>query len=395
VTRRLTGRSREVGGADPIDTELGAAPAIRLLTRFRQMLRMRAALGLGPLAAPAVIFVPIGVLLGPLALNILSMPVLTHLDTVVSVALATLGVFVGLALDLRPRIDRRLFLAGSVEAVITIAVVAGAVVLLVQQWIMPLDTPTVVLALTLGICASASSAGTAELAHFPAHRAATRIADLDDVLPIVLGGLVIASVYETAVTRVLLLWGLTCLLGLGLGLAGWLLYERAHGAAERGVFVVGTLVLLGGSAAYLSLSPLLAGMVAGIFWTFSPGRADQIIRSDLQKIQHPLVVLLLLTIGASLQLTLAGLWLFAPFVVFRLAGKLTGGWVASRLVRGVMPSDLGAYLIPPGVLGLAFALNFGQVSPATAGAAVVLAATLGSLACELLTLLVHPAREPA
>jgi hypothetical protein len=46
-----------------------------------------------------------------------------------------------------------------------------------------------------------------------------------------------------------------------------------------------------------------------------------------------------------------------------MAGKLVGGWLASRMAPGVAPSDLGAYLIPPGVIGVAFALNLQQVAP--------------------------------
>jgi hypothetical protein len=56
---------------------------------------------------------------------------------------------------------------------------------------------------------------------------------------------------------------------------------------------------------------------------------------DLQKVQHPLVVLLLLTAGAALTPGTAGLWLFAPYVLFRMAGKLLGGWLASRIAPGV------------------------------------------------------------
>jgi hypothetical protein len=182
-------------------------------------------------------------------------------------------------------------------------------------------------------------------------------------------------------------------LGLAVAVAGWLLFERAHGPAERGVFMVGTLALLGGTAAYLALSPLLAGLAAGTFWTAAPGRADHIVREDLRKVQHPLVVVLLLTAGASLVWSPAAVWLFAPFVVFRLAGKLIGGWVSSRLVPEVAPSDLGAHLIAPGVIGIAFALNYHQVSGSATAAAVVAAATAGSLASEVLALFAAPRAE--
>jgi hypothetical protein len=177
--------------------------------------------------------------------------------------------------------------------------------------------------------------------------------------------------------------------GLAVGAAGWLLFERAQGTAERSVFVIGTLALLGGGAAYLGGSPLLTGLAAGWLWVLAPGETDRVAASELRKLQHPLVVLLLIAAGASIEITLAGIWLFAPYVVFRLAGKLLGGWAASRVAPGVAPSDLGAYLVPPGVIGIAFALNLAQVLPGSASA-VIFAVSVGAIACELLALVLTP-----
>jgi hypothetical protein len=385
--------SRERGGVDPLDSHLPRPVASRLRGRLDFLLRSRAALGLRPVAAPVLVFVPLGVLLGPQAANILSSNVLAHLDTVVSIALAALGVFVGVGLDLRGERDRRLFAAASTEAMITILVVSIALMVLLTEWGIPVDPAAAVVAVALGVCASASSAGVSEASDEPVHRVATRVADLDDVLPIVLGGVVLVSIRHPDPGAAFLMTGITCLVGLAIGVAGWLLFEAAVDTAERGVFVLGVVILLGGSAAYLSLSPLLAGMVAGIFWTLSPGRADQIIRGDLRKIQHPLVVLLLLTAGATLEPTRAAVWLLAPFVLFRFAGKLLGGFVASRVTGRVAPSTLGAYLIPPGVIGIAFALNFQQVAASPTGVAILTATALGALAAELLALVALPAPE--
>jgi hypothetical protein len=248
-------------------------------------------------------------------------------------------------------------------------------------------------ALALGLCASASAAPAVDTPDDTAGLVAARVADLDDVLPIMLGGGLIVmagpgsrSVMEGAV--------LTVALGLAIGLAGWLLIERAEGLAERGVFILGSLALLGGSAAYLGLSPLLTGMAAGWLWVIVPGRCDLLMAGELRKVQHPLVVLLLITTGASLETSLPGIWLFAPYLVFRLAGKLIGGWTASRIAAGVAPGDLGAYLIPPGVIGIAFALNLQQVSYGAAET-IVFAVALGALASEVLALFLTPWRRTA
>jgi hypothetical protein len=412
--------SPEIGGRDPLDTRFDreqpravavTPPPEAWLLRLTRRLRTRAAYGLAPVLAPTMVFVPLGYLLGPPGLNLLPARALAHLDPVISVGLATLGVFVGLALGRRPRWHTPLFLAASFEAIVTIVIVTGAMLYLLHAWQLPLQTSTIAIALVLGVSASASSAATGH--RDTAHVIASRVADLDDVLPIAVGALAMAilghqaqglahaqaqaqaqvQAQTQAVWLALGLVGVTMLIGLAVGIAGWLLIERAHGVAERGLFVLGLLALLGGASAYLSLSPLLAGLTAGMFWNWSPGRADAIIREDLSKYQHPLVVLMLLAAGASLDLSMAALYLFAPFVVFRMAGKLAGGWLASRLTPslGLAAADLGAHLLAPGLLGLAFALNVHQHLATSDAAAVLTAVVFGTLASEGLALLVAPA----
>lgn len=387
---------REAGGADPIDEALGARPHAGPLERWLRPLRTRAALGLAPAAAPALVFVPLGMLLGPQLLNVLSPLVLSYLDTVVSIALATLGVFVGLALDVRGPRDRRLLLAASLEAAITVTIVAGAFWYLLSGWQMPLGLPPSLVGLALGVSAAASSASGADTIAQAYHSVTSRIADLDDVLPIVLGGLVVVRAtvlpgvpwIESAVDV-----GVTLAIGGGVGVAGWLLFERAHSQAERNVFIAGTLALLGGTAAYLGLSPLLAGLAAGLLWTGLPGAADRVVRDDLSKFQHPLIVLLLLVAGAMCSYSLAAVWLCAPLVLFRLAGKLAGGWVASRIDHQVTPGDLGAYLIAPGLLGIAFALNVRQVLEVAGATALLTAVVVATLVGEALAVVLAPVDE--
>jgi hypothetical protein len=391
MSRRRYDESREFGGRDPIDATVPTPPP--LTVRYGFLLRTRAALGLAPVTAPAVLLVPLGVFLGPYGLNVVTTPLYVALDTAGSIALGALGVFVGLALDLRKRTDRQLLLAATGETVMTIALVSVATWVLLSRWALPLDVAAGAIALALGVAASASSASTVT-GDDPRAQAATRIADLDDVLPIVIGGVLLAWLQAGSLGGTLWLALVTGLAGLGVALAGWLLFERARSSAERGVFVLGSVTLVGGCAAYLHLSPLLAGLVAGLVWTYSPGRADQIIRQDLQKVQHPLVVLLLLMAGMTVRPSAAALWLFAPFLLFRTTGKLAGGWVAARMSGGMAPHDLGPLLIPPGLLGVAFALLFYQVTGAPTGTAVLSAVVLGTLTSELVAMLTLPHEEP-
>ena len=361
------------------------------VARIAASFRTRGALGLRPVTAPVMVFIPLGILLGPAGADIISGAALGHLDVVISVVLATLGVFIGIAAGTQSGSVRRLMTASTVEAAITILAVAGATYVLLSAWQMPSGMSYPLVALTLGVCASASAAPSVEEYDNTARRVAARVADLDDVLPIVLGGLVL-SLLGGSDRAAMMDLGLSLGIGLGVAASGLLLFELSAGA-ERDVFVLGTLALLGGAAAYLDLSPLLAGLSAGWLWAHAPGQTEQVVAKHLRKVQHPLVVILLVTAGASLQVSMAGIWLFAPYLVFRTVGKLTGGWMAARLAPGVAPSDLGAYLIPPGVIGIAFALNVLQVAP-DAAMPLVFAVSAGAVVSELLAVIVTPVPVP-
>lgn len=343
--------------------------------------RRRAALGLRASAVPVTLYVPLGFIAGPRALDVLTRDVLAHLDAPISVGLATLGVFVGLALaraTVSPRIEEtnRVAAAAALESSITIVVVAGATGYLLSRWQPPGIGSIPFVAIALAACAAASAAGAAESGR-EEDSIASRIADLDDIVPIVLAAMIIGGAQ----------WALA--IGAAVAAIGWLLFERAETPAERAVFVLGVLALLGGAAAYMSVSPLLAGMAAGILWRVLPGRADTLIGDDLRKFHHPLLLLLLMVAGAAFVPSSLALWLFVPLVAFRLAGKVLGGIAAAAIVPAARADIVGAYLVPPGVVGIAIALNVTQVAT-EAGQAVLAAVVGGALVFETVAALVTP-----
>jgi hypothetical protein len=376
-------------GQDALDVAVARADGPPL--RLRDVLgRTRVALGLRPLTAPALVLVPIGAALGPAGLSWLGADVLVRLYPVIAVALAALGIFVGLGLRLDAPSERTLLRAASIEAVVTTAIVAGGFIVLLAAWQAPLDLGIVPFALVLGLAAAASAAGATSPADSHGRRIAMRLADLDDVLPVAAGGLVLAvvAVRGGPWPDVAQLYLLNVGTALGVALAGWLLFERELGAAERGVFVVGVVTLLGGLAFYLGVSALLAGMVAGLCWRELPGHADTMIRDDLRRLQHPLVVVLLVFAGASAQPSLLALWLLGPYVLLRIAGKLAGSALLQRVVPDLRATDLsGSFFLPPGVIGLAFALAFHHVHGTATSAAAVTAVAAGTLASEIIAAL--------
>lgn len=347
-------------------------------------LRTRAALGLAPAAIPAIVYVPLGAALGPHGLRILSDDVLAHLDPVVSVTLATLGVLVGIAVTSRWRETGRVMITAVLESGITLLVVGGAVLFLLARWNVPSAEDPWLLAIVLGSCAAASSAGAADAGTAVGDRLALSIADLDDVVPILAGAaaIALAGPGDRPIGAQLLLGAA---IGLAMGLIGWLLFERADDPAERGVFLLGSLALLGGASAYLDLSPMLSGLVCGACWRLAPGHADRIVAVDLRRYHHPFVLLLLVYAGAQMEPRLSAVWLLVPFVLFRLTGKLMAGAAAARLHAAIAADALGAYLIPPGVIGVALALNFNQIA-GTSGRLVITVVAAGTVAFELISM---------
>jgi hypothetical protein len=382
--------TKETGGTDPLDRSVGlAAPATRPRA-LDILLRTRSALGLQPITAPALLFVPLGMLLGPTGLGVLSRTAMGHADALVALALAALGIFIGMELDVHGARDGRLLAVATVEAVTAFGAVFGAALYLLHIWGLPIDLNASIVAIMLGVAASVSAAGAADASSDARHRLATRIADLDDGIAVIGGALAIATLRAHTAVDLGSNVVVTITIGLLAGLIGWLLFERAHSPAERAVFVLGAIALVGGAAVYVGGSPLLSGGVAGLAWRRLPGDADRIIRADVGRFQHPLVVLLLVIAGARVELTPVVGWLLALFVVFRLAGKVLGAMIGSRFAPVLGAADLAAYLVPPGLLGIALAVAFVQVSPSPAAIAVASAVTLGTLASELLALAVLP-----
>jgi hypothetical protein len=190
-----------------------------------------------------------GVVLGPSGLNLLTPSVVLLLDPIIAMALAMVGAFVGLNVDLvRPRLD----------AAIAIAVLGGATIYFSRE-----ASPIVLLLITLAMTAIA---------------------------------LIVAY-------------------------ASWLLVGQTDSEREQQVFVVGALLLVGGAAAYLSLSALFAGLFAGVLWSAGGDLARARIVRELEYFQHPLVVLLLLVAGASLTTYVEAAVLGLVVLVLHLAAR--------------------------------------------------------------------------
>jgi hypothetical protein len=313
---------------------------------------------------PAALVILAGAASGPSGLGLLSPAVLESLDPALPVALAALGVFVGIGFNLRIDRDRRALAATSIRAVITMGFVAAGIALLMRVW-----------GAALGLPEWFSSAAVA-------------ISAADDPLSVLLGGIALAFLREATPAAAAILTVEATAVTLAIAAAGWLLLSRSAPGAEQRIFVIALLLLLGGASEYLSLSALTAGFVAGFVWEAAGGSTSRAIRQDVLYVQGPLIALVLLVSGARLVLTPVVVALGLAYLALRVAGTLTGSAVARRLVPS-WEADSGAAVLSPGIVGLAFALN--ALRAAGPDAASVLAiVVIGVVGSELFA----PALKP-
>jgi hypothetical protein len=378
MTPQLGGQGVRREAYDPLDLQLdrlGAPPnpvgALHAPARTPS--------GAWSSSVQATAFLLVGVVLGSQGFGILSERTLSLLDPVVPVALAIVGILVAFEIGATPWIRSRVIAAASIQGISAAFVVTAGMLTL---------TPLVVddpfgpwtLAVALGVCASTSSVW----ANGDALRraSAAQVLDVDAVLPIVVGGLVIAGLLEQSAAATISKTVQVVGIALTVATAGWLLLTRTGSDTEQRVFSAATLLLLGGVADYLGMSALMAGLVAGAFWHATGGSARESIRRDLSHLQHPLVALILVVAGARTEITPAIVALAVAYVLLRAIGKLAGA-VATVVVDPALSRDAAPHVLSPGILGVAFALNMTRaIGPE---AAVLLSvAVLGTIGAQLL-----------
>ena len=191
----------------------------------------------------------LGIAVGPFGLNLLSPSVLLLLDPLIVMALAMLGAFIGLAIDLR------------------------------------------------------------------------RVRPTAPAVLAVLGGIAMASLRDAAPLEQLLTGAGIAGVAIVFAFAGWLLVGQADSDREQQVFVIGSLLLLGGAAAYTSLSAVFSGLLAGIAWNSAGDLAKARIVQQLEYFQHPLLVVMLLVAGASITFSVESAAVVAIVAALHAAGR--------------------------------------------------------------------------
>jgi hypothetical protein len=341
-------------------------------------------------AVPVVLILLLGAALGPAGLAILTPGALAFIDPILPVATAAVGILAGLEFTRRAAPNRwSLLRKATVESLLTAALVAVGIWLVMPA--SPDFSPANVwlVAVMGGLCAS-MSANLPDADPDRLRSAAIRLRDFDAMIPVILGAVVLAFLHSSSPLASIGLTIQAAILALLISATAWLLLADSSPSTEQRVFSIAALLLIGGIADYLSLSALAGGLLAGLFWGYVGGAARDCIEREVRYLRHPLVVLMLLAAGAMMTFSGWILILATAYLLLRVAGKLLGGWLTSHVPGVAIPDNVGPLLLPPGVFGIAFALD--ATSMMGPSAASILAATvLGSIGSQMVAALWQPA----
>jgi len=316
-----------------------------------------------------------GAAAGPHGLAILTQPVLSFLDPAAPVALAVFGILAAMRIQTAGDETRPNATSATLQAAITGTIVAGAFLLV------PLNALTEgpftgwqVAAVTLGIAAATSF-------------------DVEDcILPVIAGGLLLAFARETSSIAALLITLEAGAIAALIAGSGWLLLLRTSAGDEHRVSTMGSALLLGGAADYLSMSALLFGLTAGGCWRLANSAVREHIRRDVAYVAHSLLALVLVMAGAHANFSIPVFAIAVGYTMLRACGKLTGSWIADRMFPGgARPTT--KLLMTPGAFGVAFALNVVRVM-GTGFEPVLTIVVMGTVAASFIAALSRPEVEP-
>lgn len=382
MTDRSTSDPSRLVRLDPVDVQLDSVVAGASRPLIRRALGRRLGLRWSATSIPVALLLLLGIGFGPHGVSLLSPPVLEFLDPAMPVALAALGVLIGLAVGVRGRGDGRWAAIASMQASLTAATVAVGTVVAVNATNLAVGVPSWTLGLLAGICA-ATSLGVPTGNPSAPDTPVARVTELEAALLIAVGGLLLATIRESSLVAAVSLAAQALAVALVLATAGWLLLTQTSSDTEQRVITLATLLLVGGVSDYLSLSPLLGGLATGILWQLAGGPAREWMRRDAQYALHPLLVTLLLVAGARVEPSTASLGLAAAYALLRCSGKVAGGLLVRRLAGNRTRPAVGQRLLRPGVIGVALALNAFRAVGADMSVLVAVV-VIGTIASELL-----------
>lgn len=318
----------------------------------------------------------LGLLLGPFFLNLLDQKTLTSLEPISTLLLGWVGLLCGFQFEIRElkRFPKTYLSAAVIESLITFVTAASAIYFLIPLWFDITETLKIITSISLGAAASCTAqTGLALLTAKAINKRSEFILFLRYISSI---DSLMALFFFTPVFFVLTqnisqppwftLSGFTTFVLVIANISLILLYNlflaQRRNKNELMLVIIGMVVLTSGTAATFHFSPLLANFFIGIF-IVNTTREKERIFSIVVNAEKPLYLLLLVFIGAYWRPDSLPLFSLAMIYCFvRLAGKFTGGFLASKISykKSRFPVISGFALIEQGGIPLAIIFDFQQ-----------------------------------
>ncbi len=358
---------------------------------------VRLPLGVRNIFLTGIEYLIVGFLLGGAVLDLLDTSTLDGLYPFVGMGLSWIGMLFGVQWEFRrlSHIPGRVFGVALVQSLITVVVVAVPFLLLFQSLYSHETELLVIGAVTLAAAASgtASSGLTLFSRNTPSQarplmRLLTNVSNMDDLVGLTAFGLISCLAVLHAGESTFLWIGVSVGLGLAVGLLIVALTAYRLKDDEMLLVVIGAITFSGGLALYLSLSPLLVNLIAGIIVAnLGRGRATRGIRSVLLRGEHSIYIIFLILVGAGWRIDSVWLLAFVPvYVLVRALGKSLGGFVSVRLFLSGSgtPAGLGLGLLSHGGMAVAIVVNLHQIHRSEVTDAVITVVLLGIILSELI-----------
>ncbi len=358
---------------------------------------IRLPLGVRNIFLTGIEYLIVGFLLGGAVLDLLDASTLDGLYPFVGMGLSWIGMLFGVQWEFRrlSHLPGRVFGVALVQSLITIVVVAVPFLLLFQRLYSHETELLVIGAVTLA--AAASGTASSGLSLFsrntpsparPLMRLLTNVSNMDDLVGLTAFGLISCLAVLHAGESTFLWIGVSVGLGLAVGLLIVALTAYRLKDDEMLLVVMGAITFSGGLALYLSLSPLLVNLIAGIVVAnLARGRATRGIRSVLLRGEHSIYIIFLILVGAGWRIESVWLLALVPvYVLVRALGKSLGGFASVRLF---LPGSralggLGLGLLSHGGMAVAIVVNLHQIHRSEVTDAVITVVLLGIILSELI-----------
>ena len=358
---------------------------------------IRLPLGIRNLFLTGIEYLLVGLLLGGAALDLLDAPTLDGLYPFMGMGLSWIGMLFGVQWELRrlTHIPPRVYGIALAQSLITIFVVAVPFFLLFHRLFSHETDLLLIGAVTLAAAASGTASSGLTLfarntrsSARPLMRLLKNVSNIDDLVGLTAFGLISCLAVLHPGTSTVIWIGISVGLGLTVGLLVVALTTYRLKDDEMLLVVMGAITFSGGLALYLSLSPLLVNLIAGVIVAnMARGRARAGIRNVLMRGEHSIYILFLILVGAGWHIDSVWLLALVPvYVLVRTIGKTLGGFVSVQffLPESRALNGLGLGLLSHGGMAVAIVVNLHQIHRSELTDAVISIVLLGILVSELI-----------